>query len=71
MLKSQDKLRGLPVVTDAPAKIEGSGFAKVVFRMLVFLGNCRGDIRADRLQRASDLVFKDAPFADLAIEMRI
>ncbi|NRB35277.1 MAG: hypothetical protein HRU31_11120 [Rhodobacteraceae bacterium] len=50
--------------------IEQGGLAEAIVRMLVLLGNSRGDIRADRLQRSSDMLAKNAPFDDLSESAR-
>ena len=64
-LKSHDQLRGLPTVTEALERIEEGGLPEAITRMLVMMGNSRGEIRADRLQRAASILADDPPFAGL------
>ena len=45
-------------MNEALENIEQGGLAEAIVRMLVLLGNSRGDIRADRLQRSSDMLAK-------------
>ncbi|CAN1558608.1 Protein of unknown function DUF3141 [Rhabdaerophilaceae bacterium] len=69
-LKSTDELRGLPEVTQALYAIEQGGFAEAVIRMLVLLAENRGQVRRDRLERASRVLTQDEPFKSLGAERR-
>jgi len=69
-LKNTDELRGLPEVTQALFAIEQGGFAEAVIRMLVLLAENRGQVRRDRLERASRVLTQDEPFKSLGTERR-
>jgi len=69
-LKGLEELRGLPEVSQALYAIELGGFPEAVIRMLVLLADNRGQVRRDRLQRASQVLAKDEPFRSLGAERR-
>lgn len=69
-LKSLDELRSLPEVARALHAMEQGGFAEAVIRMLVLLADSRGQVRRDRLERASSVLTKDEPFRSLGAERR-
>lgn len=69
-LKSLTELRGLPEVAQALMQIEQGGFAEAVIRMLVLLAENRGQVRRDRLERSSQVLTRNAPFAGLGAERR-
>lgn len=69
-LKSETELRTLPEVQAALAHIENGGLVEAVIRMLVLLADNRGNVRRDRLERASQVLTQDAPFAALSMDER-
>lgn len=69
-LKSLDELRSLPEVAQALHAMEHGGFAEAVIRMLVLLADSRGQVRRDRLERASGVLTQDEPFRSLGAERR-
>ncbi|MEL6480164.1 MAG: DUF3141 domain-containing protein, partial [Pseudomonadota bacterium] len=69
-LKSQDELRGLPEVQSALMYMERGGFVEAVIRMLILLADSRGNVRRDRLERASRVLTQDEPFRSLSMENR-
>jgi pimeloyl-ACP methyl ester carboxylesterase len=69
-LKNNSELRSLPEVSAALFNIERGGFAEAVIRMLILLADNRGNVRRDRLERASKVLTKDEPFRSLAPDRR-
>ncbi|NUB46191.1 DUF3141 domain-containing protein [Fertoebacter nigrum] len=69
-LKTSDELRGLPEVAQALMTMELGGFPEAVIRMLVLLAENRGQVRRDRLERASRVLTQDEPFRSLGAERR-
>jgi pimeloyl-ACP methyl ester carboxylesterase/tellurite resistance protein len=69
-LKTQGELRGLPEVAQALMAMEHGGFVEAVIRMLVLLAENRGQVRRDRLERASQVLTQDEPFRSLGSERR-
>ncbi|NDA93076.1 MAG: DUF3141 domain-containing protein [Betaproteobacteria bacterium] len=69
-LKTGDEVRALPEVVAALAAIGEGGFAEAVIRMLVLLAENRGQVRRDRLERASEVLTQDEPFKSLGSERR-
>lgn len=69
-LKSTVELRSLPEVTQAVYAIKQGGFAEAVIRMLVLLADNRGQVRRDRLERASRLFTQYEPFSSLGAARR-
>lgn len=69
-LKSEAELRALPEVQAALGHIENGGFAEAVVRMLILLADNRGNVRRDRLERSSQVLTKDEPFASLSMDER-
>jgi hypothetical protein len=69
-LKSPDELRGLPEVAQALHALDQGGFPEAVIRMLVLLAENRGQVRRDRLERASRVLTQDEPFRSLGAEKR-
>jgi len=69
-LKTSDELRGLPEVSQALMTMELGGFPEAVIRMLVLLAENRGQVRRDRLERASRVLTQDEPFRSLGAERR-
>ncbi|MGL5446787.1 MAG: DUF3141 domain-containing protein [Rhabdaerophilum sp.] len=69
-LKSQGELRGLPEVAQALMSIEHGGLAEAIIRKLVLLADNRGQVRRDRLERASQILTQHDPFVSLGSERR-
>lgn len=69
-LKDPDELRGLPEVAQALFAIDHGGFAEAVIRMLILLADDRGNVRRDRLERASRVLTQDEPFKSIGSEKR-
>jgi pimeloyl-ACP methyl ester carboxylesterase len=69
-LKSLDELRSLPEVTHALHGMDRGGLAEAVIRMMVLLVESRGQVRRDRLERASAMLTQDEPFRSLGAERR-
>ncbi len=69
-LKNADELRALPEVTQALYNIDRGGFAEATIRMLILLAENRGNVRRDRLERASRVLTQDEPFRSLGAERR-
>lgn len=69
-LKNREELRSLPEVSQALFSMEQGGFVEAVIRMLVLLAENRGQVRRDRLERASRVLTRDEPFRSLGAERR-
>ncbi|MHA3915387.1 DUF3141 domain-containing protein [Halovulum sp. GXIMD14793] len=69
-LKNADELRALPEVAQALYSIGRGGFVEAVIRMLVLLADNRGNVRRDRLERASRVLTQDEPFRSLGADRR-
>lgn len=69
-LKDLQELRSLPEVAQALQAIDQGGFAEAVIRMLILLAENRGQVRRDRLERASHVLTQDEPFRSLGAERR-
>jgi len=46
------------------------GFTEAVIRMLILLADSRGEVRRDRLERASAVLTQDEPFRSLSTDRR-
>ena len=69
-LKSEQELLSLPAVRAALHHLEEGGFVEAVIRMLVLLADSRGNVRSDRLERASRILTQDEPFKSVLAEKR-
>lgn len=69
-LKTTQELASLPEVRNALFNLERGGFIEAVIRMLVILADNRGQVRRDRLERSSQVLTQDEPFASLTPEQR-
>lgn len=69
-LKNEAELRALPEVQSALHHISEGGFTEAVIRMLILLADSRGEVRRDRLERASAVLTQDEPFRSLSTDER-
>jgi len=69
-LKNAGELRALPEVTQALYNIDRGGFVEAVIRMLILMADNRGNVRRDRLERASRVLTQDEPFRSLGADRR-
>jgi pimeloyl-ACP methyl ester carboxylesterase len=69
-LENPDGLRCLPEVTQALYAIDRGGFVEAVIRMLILLAENRGNVRRDRLERASRVLTQHEPFKSLGAARR-
>lgn len=68
--RSHAELRHLPQIQAILFNVTRGQFAEAVIRMLIILAEARGSVRRDRLQRSSDVLSRDEPFASLGPERR-
>jgi pimeloyl-ACP methyl ester carboxylesterase len=69
-LKNESELRALPEVQLALYHMSEGGFTEAVIRMLILLADSRGEVRRDRLERASAVLTQDEPFRSLSTDRR-
>lgn len=68
--KDPDELRHLPEVQAMLLGLDNGGFKTSVIRMLILLADSRGSVRRDRLERSSQVLTKQEPFASMTPERR-
>ncbi|MFD1695034.1 DUF3141 domain-containing protein [Roseibium aestuarii] len=69
-LKTEEELLSLPAVRAALHHLEEGGFAEAVIRMLILLADSRGNVRSDRLERASRILTQNEPFRSIPADTR-
>jgi pimeloyl-ACP methyl ester carboxylesterase len=68
--KKPDELRYLPEVQAMLLGVDSGGFKTAVIRMLILLADSRGSVRRDRLERSSQVLTQQEPFASMSAAHR-
>ena len=63
--KAPRDLRSLAPVQLALSRLHSGGLAEGIIRMLVLLADSRGDVRRDRLERSTEVLSTQEPFAQM------